>query len=175
MLKNKTDVNVTKNSDWNKIHISVISCHVMMWRTHAWWHFNIQRLVSHFAMTMFLLWSVLQNVTGIVMTNSDWNKIMWASRALLWRSEIRLTDGATITCLVTLCATNSWSVTWSWHFLSVIITKACYICCRGRHGRLYTSEEYVANKSFCDLIKSCKLIINGSLNLTKVFCYLFWE
>ena len=29
-----------------------------------------------------------------------------------------LTVGATITCLVTLCATNSWSVTWSRHFQS---------------------------------------------------------
>ena len=32
------------------------------------------------------------------------------------------TVGATVTCYVTFCTTNSWSVTWSRHFLSVIIT-----------------------------------------------------
>ena len=38
----------------------------------------------------FLLWSVLQNVTDIVMTNSGWSNIMSALRALLWWSELRL-------------------------------------------------------------------------------------
>ena len=39
---------------------------------------------------LFLLWSVLQNVTDLVMRNSGWNKITSASRALLWWSEASL-------------------------------------------------------------------------------------
>ena len=37
------------------------------------------------------------------------------SSAVMIRGETQIV-GATITCLVTLCATNSWSVTWSGHF-----------------------------------------------------------
>ena len=53
------------------------------------WHVCDHRLVSHY-ITIFLLWLILQNVTDIVMTNSGWNKIISASRALLRRSEASL-------------------------------------------------------------------------------------
>ena len=49
------------------------------------------------------------------MTNSGWNKIM---------SDSTQTIGVSITCLVTFCATNSRSVTWSRYFQSVIQVSA---------------------------------------------------
>ena len=49
------------------------------------------------------------------------NKVSVTSSTVMITGETQ-TVVATITCLVTLCATNSWSVTWSRHFLSVIIT-----------------------------------------------------
>ena len=139
VLQNAT-FNVIKKSDWNKIYISgtcsQLWCPEVILKTISMTNTSFVTFLwpslghRHSVMTFFLLLSLLQISTVIVMTNSGWNKIMSASRALLWWSKVRLKQLVPIiTGSVTFCATNSWSVTWSWHFLSVIITIVTSDCC----------------------------------------------
>ena len=77
-------------------------------------------LVSHFVM-IFL--NCDQFYSDIFMTNSGLkqNNVSLTSSTVMMMGETQ-TVMATITSLVTLCATNYWSVTWWRHFQSVIIT-----------------------------------------------------
>ena len=75
-------------------------------------------------MYFFWLWIVLRNVTVLCHYHS-WLKR--SSNQLTYTTEMirgdTQTDNGSIACLVTFClAPNSWSLTWSRHFLSVIIT-----------------------------------------------------
>ena len=61
----------------------------LLWLIHA--HDMFATIASSVTISrLFLLWIILQNVTDIVMTNSGWNKIISASRALLRRSKASL-------------------------------------------------------------------------------------
>ena len=93
----------------------------LVWPMHASWYFCDQCFVSHYVMTLF---------TVIKSAKCHWhshdkfwliqNHVSVTSFIVMIRDETQ-SVGATITCLVTLCATHSWSITWSRNFQSVII------------------------------------------------------
>lgn len=67
------------------------------WPIQAWWHFSKQRFakVIHSSYSVMTFFNMTHNiwlhyVSNIVMSNSDWIKIISALRALLWWSEVIL-------------------------------------------------------------------------------------
>ena len=163
MLQNVT-VNVIKKSDWNKINISVTySIVIIRGDTQNDWC-NNACFVTFLWLTLglslchdfFLMWLVLQNVTDIVMTNSGWNKIMSASRALLWWSEASLKQLVRLSHAWWHCVQpTSWSVTWSRHIPSVMkqnehvftldLTRQIIKTDRGRKHAHFVARAYAPN------------------------------
>ena len=94
----------------------------LVWPIHASWHFCDHRLISHYFMTFFF------NLISFPKCHRHHhdkfrlkqNHVSVTSSTVMIRGETQ-TVVSTITCLMTLCATNSCSVTLSRHFLSVII------------------------------------------------------
>ena len=133
VLHNVT-VNVIQKSDWNKIHVtySIVIirgdtqndwCDQCMlcdiFATNAWsittsWLFLLSEKCSEMISSAKCHWhshdtfALKQNHVCVMST-------------VMIRGETQ-TIGATITCLITVWATNSWLATWSRHCASVIIT-----------------------------------------------------
>ena len=101
----------------------------LTWPSHALWHFCHECFISHYNI-FFFFFAVISSAKyhwhshDKFRMKQDHANVMSSTVMIRWETQ---TVGATITCLVTFCATNSWSVIWSWHFLSVIINVTKHV------------------------------------------------
>ena len=119
-----------KKSDWNKTHISVTLSIVInqrwyskwsVWSIHASWHFYDHSLVNHYGMPFFTVISSAKcRWHSHAKLRLKQNNFSVTSSTAMIRGET-LTVVATITCLVTLCATNSWSRHLHWVIIPIVM------------------------------------------------------
>ena len=67
-----------------------LQCHKKIWLKQNTYQHHVLNCDNHRWYSEWMVWLIHAHVTDIVMTNSDWKKIISASRALLWWSDASL-------------------------------------------------------------------------------------